>query len=235
MQTRRVSIERYAVLPSVPAADRKSASGSSTSGTKVPTAEAPRTGPFETSQALSPLLSTERVTSRKDGITGSEGGIMPTPTRSRDQSPDRRPALDELIGLAGLLRAWRAAAGTKMRRSKPLSQAEVAARAGMTERWYGELERGASPRLGRPKIDQLAAALLLDEDQRETLYLYTDGAPRPAPPRLRDTPTAFTRSSCSLTIRCHGPLTSAMPRGTSSVSTEPWLSGSRGSWSRAPI
>ncbi|MFB6619008.1 helix-turn-helix transcriptional regulator [Streptomyces sp. NPDC056367] len=107
---------------------------------------------------------------------------MPTSTRSRDQSPDRRPALDELIGLAGLLRAWRAAAGTKMRRSKPLSQAEVAARAGMTERWYGELERGASPRLGRPKIDQLASALLLDEDQRETLYLYTDGSSPPRSP-----------------------------------------------------
>ncbi|GAA0285844.1 hypothetical protein GCM10010302_25160 [Streptomyces polychromogenes] len=102
---------------------------------------------------------------------------------SRDQSPDQRPALDELIGLAGLLRAWRAAAGTKMRRSKPLSQAEVAARAGMTERWYGELERGASPRLRRPKIDQLAAALLLDEDQRETLYLYTDGSSPPRSPR----------------------------------------------------
>ncbi|MEW5530571.1 helix-turn-helix transcriptional regulator [Streptomyces virginiae] len=114
---------------------------------------------------------------------------MPTPTRSRDQSPDRRPALDELIGLAGLLREWRAAAGTKMRRSKPLSQAEVAARAGMTERWYGELERGASPRLRRPKIDQLAEALLLDEDQRETLYLYTDGGspPRsPTPPGYAD-------------------------------------------------
>ncbi|CAM5642743.1 hypothetical protein SAVIM338S_06315 [Streptomyces avidinii] len=50
----------------------------------------------------------------------------------------------------------------------------------MTERWYGELERGASPRLKRAKIDQLAEALLLDEDQRETLYLYTDGA---SPPR----------------------------------------------------
>ncbi|MFJ3908981.1 helix-turn-helix transcriptional regulator [Streptomyces vinaceus] len=105
---------------------------------------------------------------------------MPTPAGSRDQSPYPRPALDELIGLAGLLRAWRAAAGTKLRRSKPLSQAEVAVRAGMTERWYGELERGASPRLKRAKIDQLAEALLLDEDQRETLYLYTDGA---SPPR----------------------------------------------------
>ncbi|MFF5809215.1 helix-turn-helix transcriptional regulator [Streptomyces sp. NPDC012746] len=105
---------------------------------------------------------------------------MPIPGGSRDQSPDPRPALNELIGLAGLLRVWRAAAGTKLRRSKPLSQAEVAARAGMTERWYGELERGASPRLKRAKIDQLAEALLLDEDQRETLYLYTDGA---SPPR----------------------------------------------------
>ncbi|MCX4539932.1 helix-turn-helix transcriptional regulator [Streptomyces sp. NBC_01565] len=104
---------------------------------------------------------------------------MPIPGGSRDQSPDPRPALNELIGLAGLLRVWRAAAGTKLRRSKPLSQAEVAARAGMTERWYGELERGASPRLKRAKIDQLAEALLLDEDQRETLYLYTDGAPPP--------------------------------------------------------
>ncbi|MGZ9934924.1 helix-turn-helix transcriptional regulator [Streptomyces sp. NC-S4] len=113
---------------------------------------------------------------------------MPTPTQSRDQSPDRRPALDELIGLAGLLRAWRAAAGTKMRRSKPLSQAEVAARAGMTERWYGELERGASPRLRRPKIDQLAEALILDEDQRETLYLYTDGGSPPRSP----TPLGYT-------------------------------------------
>lgn len=80
------------------------------------------------------------------------------------------------MGLAGLLRAWRIAAGERLGLGKPLSQAEVAMTAGMSERWYRELERGAASRLDRKTIEQLAEALLLGEEERLTLYYYTLGS-----------------------------------------------------------
>jgi transcriptional regulator with XRE-family HTH domain len=99
------------------------------------------------------------------------------------------PQAEELMGLAGLLRAWRTVAGERTGLGKPLSQAEVAHAAGMSERWYRELERGATPRLNRDTIDRLAAALLLGGDEKVTLYHYTLGsAPLTRSSPLGDSP-----------------------------------------------
>jgi transcriptional regulator with XRE-family HTH domain len=109
-------------------------------------------------------------------------------TNRRRTDPVPVPA-EELMGLAGLLRAWRIAAGAQLGLGKALSQAEVAVGAGMSERWYRELERGATPRLGRGTIERLAEALLLGEEERLTLYYYTLGsAPLAKSSPLGDSP-----------------------------------------------
>jgi transcriptional regulator with XRE-family HTH domain len=84
---------------------------------------------------------------------------------------------EELMGLAGLLRAWRAAAGFKLGRGKPLTKAEVAQATGMSDKWYRELERGAVPRISPEFVDKLADVLVLDRDEKQTLSYYTPGAP----------------------------------------------------------
>ncbi|WP_326772600.1 helix-turn-helix transcriptional regulator [Streptomyces sp. NBC_01445] len=96
-----------------------------------------------------------------------------------------RPGLghlpDEEVGLAVLLRAWRARAGRKLGLGKPLPQVEVAAAVGMSERWYRDLERGATPRLDARTLTALAGALRLCADERATLFLFAAGGePFPA-------------------------------------------------------
>ena len=109
--------------------------------------------------------------------------------QSNRRRGDAHTPAEELMGLAGLLRAWRTAAGEKLGLGKALSQAEVAMNAGMSERWYRELESGATPRLDRPRIERLAEALHLGEDERLTLYYYTVGsAPLAQNNPLVDTP-----------------------------------------------
>ncbi|WP_267939165.1 helix-turn-helix domain-containing protein [Streptomyces mobaraensis] len=87
---------------------------------------------------------------------------------------------NEISGLPRFLRAWRAAAGRKMGQSKPMPQALVAARCGMSERWYRDLEKGYAPKPDRDAMERLADALLLETDQRLTLFLYTIGCNPPA-------------------------------------------------------
>ncbi|MFJ9817947.1 helix-turn-helix transcriptional regulator [Streptomyces sp. NPDC101151] len=82
---------------------------------------------------------------------------------------------DEGVGLAVLLRAWRARAGRNLGLGKPLPQVEVAAEVGMSERWYRDLERGATPRLDARTLTGLADALRLCADERATLFLYAAG------------------------------------------------------------
>jgi len=82
---------------------------------------------------------------------------------------------EELMGLAGLLRAWRTAAGFKLGRGKPLTKAEVAYSTGMSEKWYRELERGAVPRISPDFVEKLAEVLALSPDEKQTLYYYTPG------------------------------------------------------------
>ncbi|MFI9243272.1 helix-turn-helix transcriptional regulator [Streptomyces sp. NPDC053086] len=101
----------------------------------------------------------------------------------RDNSTDRTGGQlpDEAVGLAVLLRAWRARAGRTMGLGKPLPQTEVAAAVGMSERWYRDLERGTLPRLDARTLTALADALRLCADERATLFLYAAGGePFPA-------------------------------------------------------
>lgn len=88
---------------------------------------------------------------------------------------------DVEAALAGLLRAWRARAGRRLGLGKPVSQVEVATRAGMSERWYRDLERGSIPRLDARTLGALADALLLCPDERATVFLYAAGG-EPFPP-----------------------------------------------------
>ncbi|MFG2139950.1 helix-turn-helix transcriptional regulator [Streptomyces sp. NPDC048650] len=81
----------------------------------------------------------------------------------------------ELMGLAGLLRAWRAAAGEKRGLGRPLTQKEVAQAIGRSVRWYIDLEGGATPRLERCILDALTRELMLGPDQETTLHLYALG------------------------------------------------------------
>ncbi|MEV7240517.1 MULTISPECIES: helix-turn-helix transcriptional regulator [unclassified Streptomyces] len=91
------------------------------------------------------------------------------------------PLPDDEVGLAVLLRAWRARAGRNLGLGKPLSQVEVATEVGMSERWYRDLERGATPRLDARTLTALADALRLCPDERATLFLYAaSGDPFPA-------------------------------------------------------
>ncbi|WP_407288173.1 helix-turn-helix transcriptional regulator [Streptomyces sp. BP-8] len=103
---------------------------------------------------------------------------MPEPAPiPHDSSGDREAALTplELMGLAGLLRAWRAAAGEKRGLGRPLTQKEVAQAIGRSVRWYIDLEGGATPRLERNILDALARELMLGPDQETTLHLYALG------------------------------------------------------------
>lgn len=81
----------------------------------------------------------------------------------------------QLMGLAGLLRAWRASAGERLGLGKPLSQEDVCSVLGRSVRWYRDLENGATPRLERSVLDGLANALQLGDDEREALRYYALG------------------------------------------------------------
>lgn len=78
-----------------------------------------------------------------------------------------------LMGLAGLLRAWRKAASA--RRDTPLTQTMVAEALGRSVRWYQDLETGATMRLDRAQCDALADVLELGRDERSALVLYSIG------------------------------------------------------------
>ncbi|WNI18780.1 helix-turn-helix transcriptional regulator [Actinacidiphila sp. ITFR-21] len=96
-----------------------------------------------------------------------------------DSAPDEAP------GLPVLLRGWRARADAPL--GKPLTQAEVALRVGMSERWYRDLERGAVLRLDPRVLGLLADTLGLDADERATLYFYAlGGNPYATSPRPED-------------------------------------------------
>jgi len=84
-------------------------------------------------------------------------------------------------GLPDLLRSWRARAGGRLNIGKTLTQADLAARIGMSERWYRDLEAGTLPRLDGRVLSSLGDALLLDADERATLYGHAlGGAPQVA-------------------------------------------------------
>ncbi|MFD6960556.1 helix-turn-helix domain-containing protein [Streptomyces venezuelae] len=84
--------------------------------------------------------------------------------------------------LPDLLRAWRATAGKKLQRGKPLPQKEVAERMEVSERWYRNLESDAGVPLTPHALTRLSDALALGPDERMALYGNVHaGAATPSP------------------------------------------------------
>ncbi|MFG2289124.1 helix-turn-helix transcriptional regulator [Streptomyces sp. NPDC048595] len=96
---------------------------------------------------------------------------------THEESAPSRPRA--ALEIPGLLRAWRAAAGRKLGRGKPLTQAEVAAELGVSVRWYRDVERGGPGRLSPATADRLAEVLLLGPDERMALRRFVAGGSPP--------------------------------------------------------
>ncbi|MCC3768882.1 helix-turn-helix transcriptional regulator [Streptomyces sp. UNOC14_S4] len=88
------------------------------------------------------------------------------------------------ILLPDLLRAWRAEAGSRSGRGKPLSQKEIARRAGVSERWYRNLEGGQPVSLAGDVLERLGSALTLGPDERMVLYTRAYGGATPPEPNI---------------------------------------------------
>ncbi|WP_055564857.1 helix-turn-helix domain-containing protein [Streptomyces atriruber] len=88
--------------------------------------------------------------------------------------------------LPDLLRAWRATAGKKLQRGKPLPQKEVAERMEVSERWYRNLESDARVPLTPDALTRLSAALALGPDERLALYGNVHAHADPAVPDPHD-------------------------------------------------
>ncbi|WP_185893885.1 helix-turn-helix transcriptional regulator [Streptomyces sp. WAC05950] len=99
------------------------------------------------------------------------------------------PSSGQTMGLGGLLRAWREAAGA--RQGRQITQLDMAMTVGRSERWYRGLERGATTRsLDRTQCEALAELLQLTRDESHALLLYNNlgitGCPEAASdPRVR--------------------------------------------------
>lgn len=86
------------------------------------------------------------------------------------------------VTLPAFLRAWRAAAGAKLGRGRPLSQKETAERMEVSERWYRSLESGDPVPLPGERLGRLASALLLGPDEQMALYAHALGGALQPPP-----------------------------------------------------
>ncbi|WSN31114.1 helix-turn-helix transcriptional regulator [Streptomyces uncialis] len=84
------------------------------------------------------------------------------------------PRPGQVMGLGGLLRAWRTTASARL--GRPLTQQEAAEAIGRSERWYRNLENGATAKwLDRKQCEALADTLQLGRDERHALLLHNNG------------------------------------------------------------
>lgn len=96
--------------------------------------------------------------------------------------------------LPELLRSWRGRTNPRTiprlsasgRRSEGLTQRDVARLTGVSERWYGALERGNEAKYSADFLDRLSLVLGLSPAERRALYLKAVGRP----PALASTPEA---------------------------------------------
>ncbi|MFF5456150.1 helix-turn-helix domain-containing protein [Streptomyces sp. NPDC012950] len=85
--------------------------------------------------------------------------------------------------LPALLRSWRKRTNPRGipglassgRRGEGLTQRDVARLAGVSERWYGALERGTAAEYSADFLDRLSSALRLSPAERRALYLKAVG------------------------------------------------------------
>ncbi|SEK44283.1 helix-turn-helix transcriptional regulator [Streptacidiphilus jiangxiensis] len=82
-------------------------------------------------------------------------------------------AAEETMARAGLLKRARAEAGIK--RGRPVTQEEAAEVLGWCRKTYAKFERGAHRELTLDKVEALADLLMVDEVDRNALFLYTLG------------------------------------------------------------
>ncbi|GFE25734.1 hypothetical protein Sliba_61870 [Streptomyces nigrescens] len=120
------------------------------------------------------------------------GGVDPSPGRqaaARADREDRAPLTPaQLMGLAGLLRAWRAVASERLGRQ--VTQQDVADACERSVRWYRDLEAGANTRLTREQCEAIGKLFLLGRDELQALLLYSmGGAVAAGPAPAFDTPT----------------------------------------------
>ncbi|WP_328297228.1 helix-turn-helix transcriptional regulator [Streptomyces sp. NBC_00435] len=110
-------------------------------------------------------------------------GADPIPPGDLDSMPG------QVMGFAGLLKAWRASASA--RRGRTITQKEAAAAIKRSVRSYGAIERGATAtRLTSEQCEALAELLMLSRDERRALMLHSLGtlpetAPRRPDPRVK--------------------------------------------------
>ncbi|MDD9380386.1 XRE family transcriptional regulator [Streptomyces sp. ZAF1911] len=98
---------------------------------------------------------------------------------------DPEPTPGQVMGFAGLLKAWRVAGG--IRRGRTITQKEAATAVGRCVRSYGAIERGATDtRLDAEQCEALAELLMLNRDERRALMLHSLGTLPEAPPRRPD-------------------------------------------------
>ncbi|MGV4927624.1 helix-turn-helix transcriptional regulator (plasmid) [Streptomyces sp. BHT-5-2] len=121
-----------------------------------------------------------------------QGGDDPLPDQ---HDPERAnpedgaaPTPGQLMGLAGLLRAWRAVASERLGRQ--ITQQDVAGACERSVRWYRDLEAGANTRLTREQCEAIGQLFLLGRDELQALLLYSmGGAVTAGPAPDFDTPT----------------------------------------------
>ncbi|MET8442788.1 helix-turn-helix domain-containing protein [Streptomyces sp. NPDC004981] len=97
-------------------------------------------------------------------VAGGEGGGESLPELL--QSWRRRVNPDEIPGLT-----------SPGRRAKGLTQRDVARLTGVSERWYGALERGMEAKYSADFLDRLSSVLGLSRAERDALYLMAVGHP----------------------------------------------------------
>ncbi|MEU1931418.1 helix-turn-helix domain-containing protein [Streptomyces sp. NPDC019826] len=97
-------------------------------------------------------------------FAGGEGGGESLPELL--QSWRRRVNPDEIPGLT-----------SPSRRAKGLTQRDVARLTGVSERWYGSLERGMEAKYSADFLDRLSSVLGLSRAERDALYLMAVGHP----------------------------------------------------------
>lgn len=111
------------------------------------------------------------------------------------------PVSDPSAELARLVRSWRERLDPReipgliignSRRKKMVSQEDMARLIGVSNVWYGKLERGEQLHYSDDFLDRAAIALRLHDDERMTLYLYSVG--REPVPRGRKSTVVVTES-----------------------------------------
>ncbi|MFE0190413.1 helix-turn-helix domain-containing protein [Streptomyces sp. NPDC059008] len=118
--------------------------------------------------------------------------------RHNEPAPPKPPAVLEL---PGLLRAWRAQAGRKLGKGKPLTQAEVAAELGVSVRWYRDVERDGLGRLSPATADRLGEVLVLGPDERMALRRFAAGG-RPPTHATGALPTGALQTLLDMQMPC---------------------------------